>query len=203
MGDLLAIVVAVSFFPEQHFKLFHGVFVSSIQFKQLPHHHRLIFIYNQTAIIFDISKDAAVAQHYILLDGLLMPEFHTGGQLAEFILCDGGHDGQTKFGVLVEGVDIIVLEKDTDSRIQQLSGILDRVQRIASKTGDFLCDNKIKFTGFCIVYHAIEILTALGGDTGQSLVNISRHECPRGALSDEIFVITDLVAQRVQLLIRF
>ena len=132
-----------------------------------------------------------------------MPEFHTGGQLTEFILCDGGHDGQTKLRVLVKGVDIIVLEKDTDSRIQELSGILDGVQRIASKTGDFLCDNKIKFTSLGIIHHAIEILTAFGGDTGQSLVNISRHECPRSVLPDEILVITDLVAQRVQLLIRF
>ena len=126
-------MVTVPLFQEQCFKLFHGVFVSSIQFKQLPNHHRLIFIYNQTAILFDISKDAAVAQHYILLNGLLMPEFHTGGQLAEFILCDGGHDGQTKFGVLVKGIDVVVLEKDTYSRIQELSGILDRVQRITGK----------------------------------------------------------------------
>ena len=132
-----------------------------------------------------------------------MPEFHTGTELPQFVLCDGGHDGQTKLGVLVKGIDVVVLEKDTDSRIQELSGILDRVQRIASKTGDFLCDNKIKFTGFCIIHHAIEILTVLGGDTGQSLVNISRHECPRSVLPDEILVITDLVAQRVQLFIRF
>ena len=203
VGYFLAVVVTVSLFPEQCFKLFHGVFIGGIQFKQLPNHHSLIFIYNQTAIIFDISKDTAVAQHYILLDGLLMPKFHTGGQLAEFILCDGGHDGQAKFRVLIKGIDVVVLEKNADSRIQQLSGILDGVQRIASKTGDFLCDNKIKFTGFCIIHHAIEILTAFGGNTGQSLVNISRHECPRSVLPDEILVITDLVAQRVQLLIRF
>ena len=133
MGYFLAVVVAVPLFPEQCFKLFHGVFVSSIQFKQLPNHHRLTFIYNQTAILFDISKDAAVAQHYVLLDCLLMPEFHTGTELPQFVLCDGGHDGQTKLGVLVEGVDIIVLEKDTDSRIQKLSGILDGVQRITGK----------------------------------------------------------------------
>lgn len=68
------------------------------------------------AIIFDISKDAAVARHYVLLDCLLMPKFHTGGQLVQLILCDGGHDGQTKFGVLVKGIDVVVLEKDTYSR---------------------------------------------------------------------------------------
>ena len=97
MGNLLAIVVAVAFLPKQDFKLLHGVFIGSVQLKQFTHHHSLFFINHQAAIIFDISKDAAVTQHYILLNGLLMSEFHTRGQLTELILRNGGHDGQTKF----------------------------------------------------------------------------------------------------------
>ena len=59
-----------------------------------------------------------IAQHHIGLDSLLMPEFHTGRQLSQFVLRDGGHDGQTKLRVLVNGIDVIILDKDTDSRIQ-------------------------------------------------------------------------------------
>ena len=196
-------MIAVSFFPEQDFKLLHGVFIGGVQLKQFPNHDGLFFVDNKTAIVLDITKDAAIAKHYILLDGLLMAEFHSGGQLAKFVLCDRGHDRQAKLGVLIKGVDVVVLEKDSDSRIQKLSGILDGVQRITGETGNLLCDDKIKLARLGIIYHAIEILTALGGNTGQPLVNISRHECPCAVLSDEFFVISDLVAQRVQLLIRF
>ena len=201
VGNFLAVVVTVSLFPEQGFQLLHGVFVGGIQLKQLPHHHGLLLVDDQASVILDVAEDAAVTQHHVLLDRLLMPKFHTGGQLSQLVLRNGGHDGQAKFRVLVKGVDVVVLEKDADSRIQQLSGILDGVQRITGKTGDFLCDDKIKLTGLGIVHHAVEVLTALGGDTGQPLVDISRHKCPRCVLPDKVLIVANLIAKRVQLLV--
>ena len=89
MGDFVAVEVAIPLFPKEVFQLLHGIFVRGIKLKKLTHHRCLSLVNDQTFLIFTISKDTAVSQHHILLDGLLMAELHTGGQFAEFILCDG------------------------------------------------------------------------------------------------------------------
>ena len=89
VGNLVAVEVSIAFFPKEVFQLLHGIFVRGIKLKKLTHHRCLSLVNDQTFLIFTISKDTAVSQHHILLDGLLMAELHTGGQFAEFILCDG------------------------------------------------------------------------------------------------------------------
>ena len=50
VGNLLAVMIAVSFFPEQDFKLLHGVFIGSVQLKQFTHHHGLLLVDDLTAL---------------------------------------------------------------------------------------------------------------------------------------------------------
>ena len=203
MGDLLAVVVAVAFFPEEVFQLLHGILVGGVQLKQLPHHHRLFLVDDQPPVALCIAENAAVAQHHTLFDGLLMAEFHAGGELAQLVLGDGGHDGQAQLRILVECIDVVVLEKDAHARGEELPGVLDRVQRVAGEAGNFLGDDQIELPRLGVVHHAVEILAASGGNAGKALVDIARHERPGGIFADEVFIIADLVAQRVQLLVRF
>ena len=38
-------------------------------------------------------------------------EFDMGGELAQLIVGDGGHDGKAKLGILVKGVAVVCLEE--------------------------------------------------------------------------------------------
>lgn len=40
-----------------------------------------------------------------------------------------------------------------------------------------------------VIDHAVEVLTALGGDTGQALVNVAGDKRPRGVPADEVLVV--------------
>ena len=64
-----------------------------------------------------------------------MSEFHTAAELAEFILCDGGHDGKAKLRVFIDGFDVVVLEEDGNTGIQQITGVLDGIQCVTGKAG--------------------------------------------------------------------
>ena len=153
------------------------------------------FVNNQTAIIFGISKNPAVSQNDLILNGLLMAEFHTAAQLAKLILGDGGHDGKAKLGIFIQGVDVVILEENTHTVTQQLTGKLDGVQGVAGKSGNFLGDDKIKFVLSSILNHTVEILTLFRGDAGQPLVNITGNKSPVFVALNEIFVVGDLIAQ--------
>ena len=96
MGDLFPVVVAITIFPEQRFQLLHGIVVCGVQRKQITHHGCLFFLNDQPAIVLGIAENAAVAQHDTLFDGLLMSKLYPGGQLAQLVLRDGRHNGQTK-----------------------------------------------------------------------------------------------------------
>ena len=50
-------------------------------FKKLPHHGRFRFIDDQLALVFVVAEDAAVTQHHTFLDGLLMAELYTAGNI--------------------------------------------------------------------------------------------------------------------------
>ena len=112
MGDFFAVVVAVALFPEQVFNLLHAVMVGGVQLEQLAHHGRLGFVNDQTLAVLAIAENAAVAEDNVVFNCLLMAEFDAAGQLAQFILRDAGHDGEAQLGVLVEGVNVVVLEEN-------------------------------------------------------------------------------------------
>ena len=124
-----------------------------------------------------------------------MTEFHTRGQLAQLVLRDRRHDGQAQFGILIERVDVVVLEEYTDAVAQKLARVLDGVKRVSSEAGDFFGDNQIELTFGGILDHAVEVFALFRGDTGQALVNVPRHECPREIPSDQILIVGNLIAQ--------
>mgnify|MGYP007129654750 CR=1 FL=1 len=115
---------------------------------------------------------------------------------------DGGHDGQPQLGILIKGVDIVVLEENAYAAAKKLPCELNGVQCVAGETGDLLGDDKIKGILRRVIDHTVEVLAALGGDAGQALINVAGDKRPRGVPADEVLVVLDLVAQRVQLLVR-
>ena len=130
-----------------------------------------------------------------------MAKFHTARQLAQFILGDSGHDGQAQFGVLVKGVDVVVLEEHPYSGAEQLPGVEDGVQGVSGETGDFLGDDKVKESRLTVLHHAVEVLPLLGGGGGQTLVYIAWHILPGGIFADELLVVAHLIAQGVELFV--
>ena len=80
---------------------------------------------------------------------------------------------------------------------------MDGVQRVAGEAGDLLGDDQIEFILRRVIDHAVEVLPVLGGYAGQALVNVAGDERPCGVPADEVLIVLDLIAQRVQLFIRF
>ena len=124
-----------------------------------------------------------------------MTEFHTRGQLAQFILRDRRHDGQSQFGILIERIDVVVLEEYTDAVAQKLARVLDGVKRVSGEAGDFFGDDQVELAFGGVLDHAVKVLTFLRRDTRKPLVNVPRHECPREIPSDQILVVGNLIAQ--------
>ena len=201
MGDFLAVMIAVPLFPKQRLQLLHGVFTGSIALKQFPHHGGLLLVDHQPAAVLPITKDPAVAQHHTLLDGLLMTKLHTAGQLAQLILGDAGHDGQPQLAVLIQGVDVVILEKHPYPGGQQSAGILDGIQGISGKTSDLLGNDQIKKSRLSILDHPVEILPILCSGGREPLVNIAFHIGPVDIAANQILIIGYLVPQGIQLLI--
>jgi len=133
VGDFLAVEVAVALLPKDGFDLFHAVLIGGVQFEQLPYHRCLFLVNDQPAVFLAIAENAAVSQHHVILDGLLMAEFYAAAELAQLVLGNGGHNGQPQFGVLIEGVDIVVLEEHAHAVAKELPRELDGVQRVAGK----------------------------------------------------------------------
>ena len=130
-----------------------------------------------------------------------MTEFYTRGQLAQLVLRDTGHDGQPKLAVLVQRVDIVILEEYADTVAKKLARVLDRIKRVSGKAGDFFRNNKVKTVFLSIIYHAVEVLALLRRNAGQALVNVPRHKCPRLILTNQVFIVGNLVAKGIQLLV--
>ena len=193
--DFLAVVIAIALFPEQRFQLLHRVFAGRVKFKQFPHHRRFRFVNDQLPVRFCVAENAAVAEYDARLDGLLVTEFHTRGQLAQLVLRDRRHDGQAQFGILIERVDVVVLEEYTDTVAQKLARVLDRVERVSGEAGDFFGDDQVELAFGGVFDHAVEVFALFRGDTGQALVNVPRHECPREIPSDQILIVGNLIAQ--------
>ena len=201
MGDLVAVVVAVTLVPKDGLDLLHRVLSAGIQLKQLSNHFCLFFVNHQPTFILDIAKDTVVAQHHLVLDGLLMAELDTAGKLTKLVLRNTGHNGQPQLRIVIEGVDVVVLEKHPHAATQKLTGVLNGVQGVTGKTGDLFGDDQIEHPCSGIIHHPVEILPLLCGNAGKTFINIAGNEGPVGIALDQILIIRDLVAQRVQLFV--
>ena len=201
MGNFFTVVVVVALFPEQGFYLLHGVVPRGVQLEQLTDHGGLVLVDHKPPPVLDVSKDTAVAQHHIFLDGLGVTELYPAGKLAQFILGDSGHDSQPQLAVLVEGVDVVVLEEYPYPSTEQLPGVEDGVQGVSGEASDLLGDDEVEQPRLTVLHHAVEVLPLLGGGGGQTLVYIAWHILPGGIFADELLVVAHLVAQGVELFI--
>ena len=103
-------------------------------FRQMAGTDCIDFINDQFAVIFGITKHAAIAQDDSVLDGLLVTKLYTAAKLTELILGDRGHNGQSKLRIFIQSVDIIILEEYSDTGVEQIAGKLDGVQGVTGKT---------------------------------------------------------------------
>ena len=201
VGNLVAVMVAVALIPEDRLDLLHGVLSASIQLEQFPDHLCLLLIDGQPPAVFHIAEDTAVTQNHLVLDGLLMTKLDTAGKLAQLVLCDRGHNRQPELRIFVQGVDIVILKKHAYTAAEKLTGVLDGVQCVSCKTGNFLGDHKVKFVLCGILNHPVEILTFLGGNAGQTFINVTGNESPVTVALDQLVVIGYLIAQGIELLV--
>ena len=61
----------------------------------------------------------------------------------------------------------------------------------------------VEEAGAAVLYHAVEVFALPRGGGRQALVNVAGDERPCGVPADEVLIVLDLIAQRVQLFIRF
>ena len=201
VGQPLAVVVAVALFPEAIFNLLHAVAVAGVEPEQLPDHGSFGFVNDQPPVLLLVAENPAVAQHHPGFDGLLVAELHPGGELAQFVLGDGGHDGQPQLGIFVQGVDVVVLEEHPHPMAQKLPGKLDGVQSISGKAGDFLGDDQIEFVQGGVFDHAVEVFPLLGGNTGKTLVDVPGDKGPAAVALNQVLIVGNLVSQGVELFV--
>ena len=201
VGDFFAVVVAVALLVEERLNLLHGVFPGGVQLEEPPDHGGLLLVDDQSPVVLGVAEDPVVSQDHVVLDGLLMAEFDTAAELAQLILSDAGHDGQPQLRVLVEGVDVVVLEEHAHPGGQQLPGVLDGVQGVSGKAGDLLGDDQVEQPCLGVLHHPMEVVPLFGGGRRQALVNVARHKGPGAVAPDQILIVGDLVAQRIQLLV--
>ena len=144
-----------------------------------------------------------IAQYHPVFDGLLVPEFHTAGQLAHLVLRNARHDGQAGLAVLVQRIDVVILKKHRHPVREQLPRVADAVQRVSRKTRNFLCHDIIELPRYGVLDHPVEIFPLLRRNTGNPFIDISVHISPPGIRFDIILIILRLVFQGIELLIPF
>lgn len=155
---------------------------------QLPCDHRGSFLLDAVFVedqlyqfgSFGVDADLAVlhivtqhrrAKYHATLHLSGLTPGHSGGGLTAFLLGDGTHDGQPKFGVRVLGAEAVIHENYVDAEGFQLTGISDGVQVVSGKSADFLGDDQLELAHIGIVDHTVKLRTLLGGRAGDTLVS--------------------------------
>ena len=62
--NLITVIVAITLFIEKLLKLFHTVFARSVQTEQVADHRCLTFVNDKSLVLFLVSENSAVAEHY-------------------------------------------------------------------------------------------------------------------------------------------
>ena len=155
----------------------------------------------QPSICLVVAEQVVLSEQNAVLLRPLESEACAFGQLTHLILCDRGHDGEPQFGVLVEGVDVVVLEVHAHAEPQQLARVAQTVKRVSGETADLLGDNEIKRSAFGILDHFEELLAPLDRRAADALIDIAAGERPVRIFGNAVLKIAFLVAQTVDLLV--
>ncbi len=73
---------------------------------------------------------------------------------------------------------MVIHKKNPDAKTLELSGVLERVYRIAREAADLLCDDKIKGGGPGILYHTVKGVPAPRAGAGDPLVRVYVKQFP-------------------------
>ena len=139
-------------------------------------------------------------QHAVLLR-TLKAEARALGQLAHLVLRDGGHDGEPQFGILVKGVDVVVLKVHAHAAAQQLARVAQAVERISGETADLLGDDEVKAAAFRVLDHLEKLFTSLDRRAADALIDVAAGKPPVRICGDIVLKIAFLVAETVDLLV--
>ena len=91
----------------------------------------------------------------------LKAEARALGQLAPPRPARWRHDGEPQFGILVKGVDIVVLKVHAHAAAQQLARVAQAVECISGETADLLGDDEVKAAAFRVLDHLEKLFTSL------------------------------------------
>ena len=75
-------------------------------------------------------------------------------------------------------MDVLLLEKDVDVELLELSYILEAIKRISCKSADGLGYHLVYFSSHTIINHLVELLTFFGVGAGDSIIRIYSSQFP-------------------------
>ena len=133
---------------------------------------------------------------------LLDAPFHILGN--GFALCLGtcsNYGGQHLAGYH-PGIDVMLLEEDTDSQCPQLPNRLQAVLCISGESGDGFHKNLIDLSPSAVLQHPLEVSPFLCGCTGDTLIRIDVYQFPPVMGFNEIVVVGILGGEAIQLIVR-
>ena len=155
----------------------------------------------QSPVNLVVPEQIVLSKQHAVLLRTLKAEARALGQLAHLVLRDGGHDGEPQFGILVKGVDVVVLKVHAHAAAQQLTRVAQTVECISGETADFLGDDEVKAAALGILHHFEELLASLDRRAADTLIHIASGECPVRICGDIVLKIAFLVAETVDLLV--
>ena len=155
----------------------------------------------QSPVNLVVAEQIVLSEQHAVLLRTLKAEARALGQLAHLVLCDGGHNSESQLGILVKGVDVIVLKVHTDAAAQQFTRIAQAVECISGETADLLGDDEVKAAAFRVLDHLEKLLASLDRRAADTLIDITAGERPVRICGDIVLKIAFLVAETVDLLV--
>ena len=155
----------------------------------------------QSPVNLVVPEQIVLTEQHAVLLRTLKAEACAFGQLAHLVLCDGGHDGEPQFGILVKGVDVVVLKVHAHAAAQQLARVAQAVECISGETTDLLGDDEVKAAAFRVLDHLEKLLTSLDRRAADALIDVAAGKPPVRICGDVVLKIAFLVAETVDLLV--
>ena len=118
-----------------------------------------------------------------------------------FGLGEGAVEGDEKFALRVDGVDVLLLEDHGDAQVPKLSGVLDHVQGVPGEAGQGFRQDEVDPALAALADHLLELFAALHRSSGDALVRKHRGHGPLGVLCDFLGVIGPLCLVACELLL--
>ena len=152
----------------------------------------------QSPVNLVVPEQIVLSEQHAVLLRPLKAEARALGQLAHLVLRDGGHDGEPQFGILVKGVDVVVLKVHAHAAAQQLARVAQAVECISGETADLLGDDEVKAAAFRVLNHLEKLLTSLDRRAADALIHIASGKPPVRICGDIVLKIAFLVAETVR-----